>query len=337
MRYGTIEGVDKPVSRVVLGTMIIGTEQREAGFALLDAALDLGCTTLDIAAVYGGGGSERCIGEWMRARGNRERVVILTKGAHHNQDRQRVTPWDIAADLHDSLARLKTTYVDIYLLHRDDPSVPVGPIVEALNGHHRAGRIRAFGGSNWTHARLQAANDYARAHGLRPFTASSPNFGLAEQVEDPWGPGCVTISGPRHAEARAWYRAAKMPVFAYSSLARGLFSGRISRATWDPAKGLLDGAATTAYAHECNFQRLDRLQQLARERALSVPQVATAWILSQPLDVYALVGAANREELAATIAGSELTLPPSERDWLDLRGERADHARPAGGAQPSQA
>jgi len=323
MRYGTIDGVTKPVSRVVLGTMIITTDKREESFALLDAALDLGCTTLDMAHVYGGGETERCVGAWMRERGTRERMVLLTKGCHHNQDRARVTPWDIAADLHDSLARLGTGYVDIYLLHRDDPAVPVGPIVEALNEHHRAGRIGAFGGSNWTHERIQAANDYAEAKGLRPFTASSPNFGLAEQVQDPWGPGCVTISGPRQIAARDWYRAAKMPVFAYSSLARGLFSGRISRETWESTKSQLDWAATLAYAHECNLARLDRLHRLARERGVSVPQLAVGWIMNQPLDVYALVGAANRDELAAIIAGAELVLSAAECEWLDLRAERA--------------
>jgi len=326
MRYGTIDGVAKPVSRVVLGTMIITTGERDKSFALLDAALDLGCTTLDMALVYGGGNTERCVGEWLHARGVRERMVLLTKGCHHNQDRARVTPWDIAGDLHDSLARLKTDHIDIYLLHRDDESAPIGPIVEALNEHHRAGRIGAFGGSNWKHERIQAANDYAKAKGLRPFTANSPNFGLAEQVQDPWGPGCVTISGPQQAAARAWHQAAKMPVFAYSSLARGLFSGRFSRANWAETKGQLDGAATTAYAHECNFQRLDRLHQLAHERGLSVPQVAVAWIMNQPLDVYALVGAANRDELAATITGAELTLAKADCDWLDLRGERAQRA-----------
>lgn len=319
MQYGTIVGLSKPVSRVVLGTMIINRSEKEKSFALLDAAQELGCTTLDIAAVYAGGDSERCIGEWMQARGNREQVVILTKGCHHNQDRARVTPFDLAADLHDSLARLKTGYVDIYLLHRDDPEVPVGPIVEAFNEHLAAGRIRAFGGSNWSHQRLAEANAYAAARGLRGFTASSPNFGLAEQVADPWGPGCETISGPQKADARAWYQQARMPVFAYSSLGRGLLSGRISRANWEQTRTLLDGAATKAYAHEVNFQRLDRLHQLAAERRATVPQLALAWIRNQPLDVYALVGAANREELAGSIAGSELKLSRAECDWLDLK------------------
>ncbi|NQT52881.1 aldo/keto reductase, partial [bacterium] len=166
MEYGEVPGVGKPVSRLVLGTMIINAGEMERSAALLDDAVAVGCTTLDTAHVYGGGNSERAIGQWMDARGNRDAIVVLSKGAHPNQDRRRVTPFDIAADLHDSLARLRSDYIDLYLLHRDDPDVPVGPIVEALNEHRAAGRIRAFGGSNWTHTRIAEANAYADAHGL---------------------------------------------------------------------------------------------------------------------------------------------------------------------------
>jgi aryl-alcohol dehydrogenase-like predicted oxidoreductase len=323
MQYATVTGVTKPVSRVVLGTMIINDQEAERSYALLDAALAQGCTTLDTANVYAGGHSERGIGNWMRDRRVREQMVILTKGCHHNSDRQRVTPADIGADLQDSLARLKTDYVDIYMLHRDDPSVPVSVIVDALEAHRKAGRILAYGGSNWTHERIAAANAYAKIVGAQGFTASSPNFGLAEQVQDPWGPGCVTISGPQQAAARAWYASAKMPAFAYSSLARGLFSGRVTR---ENAKETLDGAANTAYAHECNFQRLERVCTLGKEKGLSVPQIALAWTMRQPLQVHALVGAANGDELANSIAGAETTLTQAEADWIDLKSERAAKA-----------
>jgi aryl-alcohol dehydrogenase-like predicted oxidoreductase len=317
MRYGTIPNVDKPVSRVALGTMIINTNEYERSAALLDDALAAGISTLDCAHVYGGGNSERAIGRWMEERGHREQVVILSKGAHPNADRPRVTPYDITADLHDSLTRLRTDYIDIYLLHRDDPAVPVGPIVEVFNEHLRAGRIRAFGGSNWTHERLREANDYAAAHGLTPFAASSPNFSLAIQVDDPWGPGCVTIGGPDHAGARAWYARTGMAVFAYSSLGRGLFSGRITRANYAEMRDTLDGAAQRAYCYEVNLARLDRAHQLAAEKGMTVPQVALAYVLSQPLSIYALVGAAGTDEIAATTAAVALTLSPDELAWLE--------------------
>jgi len=318
MQYKTIEGVDKPVSRLVLGTMIVSDQEPERSLTLLDATFEMGGNTFDTAHGYGGGHSERGIGQWMAARGNREQVVILTKGCHHNADRKRVTPFDLSSDLYDSLARLQTDYVDIFLLHRDDPSLPVGPIVEALNEHWRAGRIRVFGGSNWTDARIQEANAYAAAHGLQPFTASSPNYGLAEQVLDPWGPGCVTLSGPKNVEARAWYEANQMPVFAYSSLARGFFSGRITPDNFERTKSALDRACLTAYCHDVNFQRLERAMTLAEAKGVTVPQIALAYILHSPLNVFPLVGAANRDEYAQNVEALDLTLTADERAWLNL-------------------
>lgn len=319
MRYGKIEGIQKTVSRIVLGSMIINTREKEKSFDLLDAAVANGITTIDTAHVYAGGDSERAIGAWMQERGNREDVVILTKGCHHNADRPRVTPYDLTADLHDSLARLQAEYVDIYLLHRDDPAAPVGPIVEILNEHKANGLVRAFGGSNWTHKRLEEANEYAEKKGLTPFAASSPNFSLAEQVDNPWGPGCVGLGGPANADARAWYEKSRLAVFAYSSLARGLFSGRITRENY---KETADGACQTAYCHEVNFQRLDRVRELAAEKNLTVPQVAMAWILNQPIEVYALVGAASPEEIEANAAVASLELTQAEIDWLDLRADK---------------
>lgn len=316
MDYGTIEGVDKKISRIVLGSMIINRTEREKSFALLDTAAEAGITAIDTAHVYAGGDSERAIGEWMAERGNRDATVILSKGCHHNADRRRVTPFDLASDLHDSLTRLKTDYIDVYVLHRDDPDVPVGPIVEALNEQREAGRIRAFGGSNWTHERLREANAYAEAHGLVPFRVSSPNFGLAEQVENPWGDGCVSLSGPAREEARRYHAEAELAVFAYSSLARGLFSDRVTRENF---KETADGASQRAYCHEVNFRRLDRVRELAEAKGVSVPQIALAWVLRQPLDVYALVGAASGAEIRANLAALELPLTEDELAWLDLR------------------
>ena len=318
MQYGRVPGVEIPISRLVLGTMIINRQQRERSFALLDAAFELGCTALDTAHVYAGGDSERAIGDWMQARGNRDKVVILSKGSHPNADRQRVTPFDITADLFDSLARLKSDYVDIYMLHRDDPDVPVGPVVEVFNEHLDAGRIRSFGGSNWRHERIREANEYAAAHGLVPFASSSPHFSLAVQVQNPWGEGCVGLSGPDEAEARAWYQETGMAVFAYSSLGRGFFSGRITEANFETVKHTLDAACLRAYCHECNFRRLARAEELAREKGLAVPQIAVAYLMNCPLNVFALVGAESREEFLANVEASAVELSPDEMAWLEL-------------------
>jgi aryl-alcohol dehydrogenase-like predicted oxidoreductase len=316
MEYGHIQGTDKPISRLVLGTVMINRDEPEQSFALLDQALELGYTTLDTAHVYADGDIERTIGDWMQERGNREQVFIIGKGAHPNGDRKCVTPWDIGADLLDTLARLQTDYVDLYLLHRDDPDVPVSEIVDALEEHRRAGRIHAFGGSNWTHQRIAEANEYAASHDCAQFAASSPNFSLAEQVGDPWGEGSgsVTLSGSANASAREWYRETGTPVLAWSSLAHGFFSGRMTR---DNYAELADGACKSGYCYEVNFEKLDRVAELADKKGLSIPQIALIYVVSQPMPVFPLIGAQNRVELEASLVASTMRLTPDEIAYLE--------------------
>ncbi len=321
MEYGTIPGMTKPVSRIVHGTTMINSNQLDYSLALLDSVFEQGITTFDTAHVYGTGDNERTVGQWVRERGLRDRVVIIGKGAHLNRDRRRVTPWDISADIYDSLARFKTDYIDLYLLHRDDPDFPVGPIVEVLNEHMQAGRIHAFGGSNWPVERIKAANDYAAEHGLTPFAASSPNLSLADQVKEPW-PECITISGPGNAEVRAWYHENQMPLFTWSSMAGGFFSGRFRRDNLDTFTTYDDKIVVDAYCSEANFQRLDRAQELANEKGLSVAQIAVSFVLSQPLNLYALLAPRSAEECRQNIQAMQVKLTQDEMDWLDLKAER---------------
>ena len=316
MHYGTIPGVTKPVARLIQGTVMIGSNNLDYSFGLLDDILALGGTTFDAAHVYGNGDNERTFGRWLAARGVREQVVLITKGAHHNQDRRRVTPFDISADLHDSLARLGTDYIDLYLLHRDDPSVPVGPIIEVLNEHLAAGLIHAFGGSNWSHTRIKEANDYAAARGLTPFAVASPHFSLAVQVEEPWE-NCISLTGEKGAAARHFYADNGMPLLTWSSLAGGFFSGRFRPDNLDTFTEYLDRLCVKSYCYPDNFARLERVKELAEERDATVAQVAMAYVVAQPFNVFPLVGCANGGEYAANAAALDLALTPDEVRWLE--------------------
>jgi aryl-alcohol dehydrogenase-like predicted oxidoreductase len=317
LKYGGVPGIEKPVARIVQGTVMIRSEeegQEERSFALLDDVFAQGGTTFDTAHQYGGGDCERTLGRWVEDRGLREEVVIIGKGAHHNEDRKRVTPFDITGDLYDSLARLGFDYIDLYLLHRDDPSVPVGPIVQVLNEHKEEGRIHAFGGSNWRPERLREANDYASENGLTPMVASSPNFSLAVQFEEPW-PDCVSISGDE--EDRRWYEETRIPLFTWSTLAGGFFSGRFTRHNLDSFDANLDRICVETYCYEENFGRLDRAGVLAREKGLTVPQVALTYVLAQPLEIFAIVGCNTGEEFRANVEAGALVLTPEELAWLE--------------------
>lgn len=316
MEYGRIEGVNKPVARVVQGTIMIESARQDESFALLDAIYAEGGNTFDTAHVYGNGDCERTFGRWVQARGLRDQIVVITKGAHHSQDRPRVTPFDIEADLHDSFARFGSGYIDIFLLHRDNPAVPVGPIVEILNEYKSAGRVGVFGGSNWSHERIAAANEYAYAHNLTPFTVSSPNFSLAAQKEPPW-PNCISIAAEGGIPARQWYAERKMPLFTWSSLAGGFFSGRFRRNNLDTFSEPMDTVVVKSYCREDNFQRLERAEKLAQERNISLPQIALAYVLNQPLDIFALVGCRNVEEFRANVAALAIKLTPEDIRWLE--------------------
>ena len=320
MQYAEISGVKKPVARVIQGSTMIGGDLDEAqSFALLDQVYELGCSTIDTAHVYCGGDSERILGRWIQARGLREEIVIITKGAAHSQDRRRMTPFDLASDLHDSLVRLKTDYLDLYLLHRDDPDTPVEPIVDTLNEHRQAGRLHAFGASNWSHERIEAANAYASANGLEPFVASSPQFSLVESLEEPW-PLCISISGDTGIPARDWYIRTQMPVLAWSPLASGFFSGRFRRDNLHLfGEREWDKVAVRTYAGEANFQRLDRASALAAEKGFTAAQVALAFVINQPLNLFVVVGPHSREKFKANIEASEIQLTQEEMDWLDLK------------------
>lgn len=319
MEYVSIPQLEKKASRFVMGTFgMFPDENIEKHMSVLDAAFELGINTIDTARAYD---SEPTVGRWIRERGNREKIVLISKGAHPSNVRERVTPYDIDSDLFETLATLGTDYLDIYMLHRDNPELPVGPIVEKLNEHHAAGRMRCFGGSNWTDRRLNEANEYAYAHNLVPMAVSSPNYSLAEQVENPWAPGCVTISGPQNEEARAWYEKNQMPVFAYSSLARGLFSGRVSRSVFQNTPEEINQFCRKGYCYECNFIRLDRCEEIAAEKNATIPQVAMAFVLDSPLNVFPIIGAANRSEIESSLGAMELKLTPKEIAYLDLKSD----------------
>jgi aryl-alcohol dehydrogenase-like predicted oxidoreductase len=320
MTYGAVNGVDKPVSRLVQGTIPLSEEDIEGSLALLDAVYAAGGRAFDTAHSYGGGACERILGRWYNDRGVRNDIVVLAKGAHPADGRQRVTPEDITSDLLESLERQGTDFFDIYVLHRDNPALPVGPIVEVLNEHKQAGRIGVFGGSNWSASRIAEANAYADAHGLQRFTVSSPNYSLAVQIRPPWE-GCISISGPEGATDRAWYIEQGIPIFPWSSLAGGFFSGRLRRDNLDSFESYLDRLCVECYANDENFQRLDRTQELGERYGLSIPQTATAYIMSQPIDVFALVGCRTGAEFENNVGALGVQLTPAELAWLDLQSD----------------
>ncbi|MDH7570293.1 MAG: aldo/keto reductase, partial [Armatimonadota bacterium] len=301
MRYGTIPGLEKPISRLVMGSMA----HNGIAYAsvMYDDFVERGGTTFDTAWIYGGGRSEVLLGQWIKNRGNREEVVILGKGAHT----PFCDPESLTRQLYESLDRLQTDYIDIYLMHRDNPEVPVGEFIEVLNEHQRAGRMRLFGVSNWTLERVDAANAYARAKGLMGIACVSNNFSLARMVAPVWE-GCVSSSDR---ESRAWFERTQMPLMAWSSQARGFFvRGRPDFTA--------DRSLVTCWYSDDNFERLERAKKLAAELGVLPTNVALAYVLCQPFPTYALVGPQSLVETRTTLPALNLQLTPQQLRWLNL-------------------
>ena len=306
MKYSEINGVNKKVSKIFCGTACAPYNKGGNCNALLNDVLALGVNAFDTARVYGG--AENALGRWIAECGVRDKIVLLSKCCHPNIfGMKRVNVRAMRADLKKSLSILNTNYIDIYLLHRDDVTVPVGPIVEELNALYAEGKIGAFGASNWSHERIAQANEYAAAHSLIPYAVTSPNFSAAEQLCDVWGGG-VSISGREGLEARRWYADSGMAVVAYSSLARGLFSGRV--VSGDPAScEVLDKFARRGYLSEGNIKTLSRIEKIAAERGATVAQIALAYVLCCPFNGFAVVSCsrASRMQENAAAAGIELS------------------------------
>ncbi|MBI5159997.1 MAG: aldo/keto reductase [Micrococcales bacterium] len=302
MRYGEIPGVGKRMSRLVLG--VDNQQDLAHASALFDHFVEHGGTAFDTAWLYGGGQHERRLGQWIRNRGIRDDLVFITKGAHT----PHCDPESLSRQLLESLERQGTDYADIYLLHRDNEEVPVGEFVDVLDEHRRAGRIRVYGGSNWSPERVDAANAYARANGRQEFSVLSNHFGLAEAYDVPW-PGCRHVTD---AASKQWLAERRMPLLPWSSQARGFFA----RARPDDTT---DAELVRCYYSDENFERLRRAAELGVEYAVPATAIALAYVLAQPFPTFPLFGPRSIAEARSSMTGLALELTPEQLAWLDLR------------------
>ena len=218
---------------------------------------------------------------------------------------------------------MKTDYVDLYMLHRDDLAVPVGPIIDVLNDLKNEGKISAFGASNWSRARLEEAAAYAKQNDLCTFSGASNQFSLAVQHDDPY-PGTWSVNGPGDQSELEWYRETQFPLLAWSSLARGFFSGKFTRDNLAEFTDKQSQISVRCYATEDNFVRLDRARELARKKGMTVPQIALAYVFQQSINCFAITGALTPEQFSENISALELGLTKKEAAWLDLKSDSPD-------------
>ncbi len=300
------------VSPLVLGGGAFGSEiTGEHLDVLLDAYHAAGGNWLDTAHCYaawtpaGAGCSERAIGDYLRRRGHRSEWVLATKGGHpamggYERPKVCLSPECIARDIDESLDRLGADVIDFYWLHRDDERLGVDEIIDMLDEHIEAGRLRYVGASNWTLERLAAANAYAEQAGRAGFVATQPRWHLAEVAGK-------LPNGMRFLDdaSRRWCREQNLAIVPYTATAGGAFAtGKIGNE--------IDTPETRA--------RLDRARRLAEEMNCTPNQIALAWLMCQPQPVFPITGTSSVEHLTEAMAATELRLSPEQLDWLERGG-----------------
>jgi predicted dehydrogenase/aryl-alcohol dehydrogenase-like predicted oxidoreductase len=300
MTYGKVPGLDKQVSRLVMGVDNQQTLPHAA--VIFDDFVERGGTTFDTAYIYGGGRGEKLLGQWMKSRGNRDEVVVIGKGAHT----PHCDPESITRQLQESLERLQTDHVDLYLMHRDNEEIPVSEFVDVLDEHFKAGRIKAFGGSNWSTARFDEANAYAEANSKQPFTLLSNHLSLARAYDVPWA-GCRHVSDDA---SQAWLRERQVALFPWSSQARGFFTGRAK------PEDTSDQELVRCFYSDENFRRLDRARELAKAKGVEPTAIALAWLLHQPYPVFPLIGPRHISETRTSTPGLSVSLTEDEVAYL---------------------
>lgn len=285
---------------------------------MLDAFVAQGGNFLDTAHVYANWNpalprsiSEKTIGAWMKARGNRSQILVGTKGAHPDlatMHISRLAPADIVQDLNESLQHLQTDYIDLYWLHRDEPNRPVDEIVETLATQVTAGKIRAFGASNWSTPRMGAALDYATTHGCHGFVANQPLWSLAQPNAAAFGmPGLAAMDDAMF----AFHQRSGWAVIPYTSQARGFFS-KVAE------KGMagLGERDQKAYANPTNTSRAAIVQRFANELQATPAQIALAYLLCQPIVTVPVIGCRTLEHLQDSVRAADIVLSPVQIDQL---------------------
>jgi aryl-alcohol dehydrogenase-like predicted oxidoreductase len=306
---------DLHIAPLVLGGNVFGWNLDKAGsFAVLDAFVAGGGTMIDTADVYSawapghkGGESETVIGEWLKASGKRDKVLIATKvGMLPGANGEKLAPAHIVASAEASLKRLGVDRIDLYFAHQDDDSVPQEDVLAAFGKLIDAGKIRALGASNFHAARLKSANDAAKAHGLPHYHVLQPEYNLISRhkFEGELQDYCVEHN---------------IGVVPFYGLASGFLTGKY-RSAADYGKSAVRGARMAAYLEGKGPAVLAALDKIAAETGATLAQISLAWLAAQPGVTAPIASATSTAQLEELLGSMDLTLTPDQLSMLDAAG-----------------
>ena len=301
---------DLKIAPLVLGGNVFGwTADRGASFAVLDAFVDGGGTMIDTADAYSvwapghrGGESESMIGEWLKASGRRDDVLIATKvGMLPGEGGEKLAPARIAAACEASLQRLGTDRIDLYFAHQDDDATPQEAALEAFGRLVEAGKVRVLGASNFHAARLKSAHEAARAAGLPHYQVLQPEYNLVsrDRFEGELQDYCVEYN---------------IGVVPYYGLAAGFLTGKY-RSRDDLAKSVRGGRMADLLEGKGKAV-LAAMDAVAAESGASLAQVALAWLIAQPGVTAPIASATSADQVRDLLPALTLTLSPDQLERL---------------------
>lgn len=310
---------DKMYSKIGIGTGRFGTVvPRELSWELLDIFVQNGGTVIDTARNYyewvenGRGKSEECIGEWMSNRHNRDRVCICTKGGVRNNGNEwhiDLSKGALLAEIQQSLEALRTDYIDIYVLHRDEPSRDVREIVDTLQHLAELANITHIGVSNWKADRVIAANEYAAQNSLRPLEIVQTWWSLAEYKYEMWDDENTTHMDYKLYE---YMLENSMTGMAYTSMCKGFF-----QKACEVGLENVDEFLKYRIATERNLKKLDFIKRYCKENKVSPTAFVTGYITSNALSGIALVSTSQKNHLNDIIDSSDYELPTEIINKID--------------------
>ena len=309
----TIGSSDLEVFPLSLGGNVFGwTADRDTSFVVLDAYTAAGGNFVDTADGYSawvpgntGGDSERILGQWFDARGNRDDVVLATKVSQH-PDFKGLAADNIRRAADASLERLGSEYIDLYYAHFDDETVPLEETVAALSGLVDAGKVRYIGISNYSPERIEEWFRITEAEGLHRAVALQPHYNLVERSYEQ--------------KYRPIAERENLGVFPYFALAAGFLTGKYrDGVTVDSARA----AGAAKYLDETGRAVLSALDEVAAAHDASVASVSLAWLAAQPTVTAPIASARTLDQLPDLLASVSLELTPAELDALDGASEAA--------------
>lgn len=314
MKYLKIQSYNSEleVARISIGTSSrISSLSDEEVFRLFDIYFDAGGNCIDSARGYYGGKSEELIGRWQISRGIRNRILLCTKAGNSLNPGVDSTPRlsypDLEDDLNGTLKAFRTDCIDIFWLHRDDPSLPVEEIMESVNKFIKAGKVRMVGCSNWVPERIEAANNFAKENGMGGFLASQIRWSLAFPGADLSGEGLPNMDS----DAYDWYAKHNFPVFAFSSQAMGFFA----KAAAGGLESLSDYLRGT-YITPDNLKRLENVKRYAAEHNTTVTAASLGYLLCNKVPSVAIITSKSPEQLQESLGAIDVEMTPEEADSL---------------------